>query len=100
MPVPFTEHADGVSFALKVVPGASRDAIAGPYGDGLKVRVAAPPEAGAANDAVVRLLAATLGVPMAQVRITRGHTSPRKQVCVSGVPIDILRGKLDGPSRS
>jgi uncharacterized protein (TIGR00251 family) len=83
-----------VSFAVKVVPGASRDAVAGAYGDAVKVRVAAPPEAGAANAAVVRLLAATLGVPVGDVWIVRGHTTPRKRVVVVGVTADELRGKL------
>ena len=80
---------------MKVVPGASRDAVVGPYGDALKVRVAAAPEAGAANQAVVRLLAITFGVSAAAVRITRGHTSPHKQICIAGVTVDGLRGSLD-----
>jgi uncharacterized protein (TIGR00251 family) len=95
MSIAFTEQTDGVTFAVKVVPGASRDEIVGSYGDGLKVRVAAPPEGGAANAAVVRLIAATLGVALGQVRVTRGLTSPRKQVSVSGVTVDAVRGKLD-----
>ncbi len=65
---------------VKVVPGASRDAVVGPLGDALKVRVAAPPEGGKANQAVIRLLAAHFGVSPKQVRIVAGRTSALKTV--------------------
>lgn len=65
---------------VKVVPGASRGEIVGWMGDRLKVRVAAPPQRGKANEAVVELLAGTLGIPRARVRIVSGTTSPLKVV--------------------
>lgn len=65
---------------VKVVPGASRGEIAGWMGDRLKVRVAAPPERGKANEALVELLAEVLGVPRARVRIVSGTASPLKVV--------------------
>jgi hypothetical protein len=80
-----TEQDGGVRFAVKVVPGASRDRVVGPLGEALKVAVTRPPEAGAANAAVVALLAALLEVPRASVRIVRGHGNPRKEVFVAGV---------------
>lgn len=70
---------------IKVVPGSSREAIAGRLGDRLKVRVSAPPEAGAANEAVCRLLAEALGVRARDVRITAGHTRPEKTLEIDGV---------------
>lgn len=70
---------------VKVVPGSSRQAIAGRLGDRLKVRVSAPPEAGAANDAVRRLIARALGVHARDVRITSGHTRPEKTLEIDGV---------------
>ena len=96
MAIAFAERDGGVTFAVKVVPGASRDSVAGPYGDALKVRVAAPPEAGAANAAVVRLLAGALGVPVANVGIVQGHATPRKRVRVVGVTAAGARDKLGG----
>ena len=48
---------------LRVSPGARRTAVAGRYGDGWKVRVAAPPEGGRANAELLRHLAGLLGVP-------------------------------------
>ena len=76
---------------VKVVPGSSRDRVAGRYGDGIKVQVSAPPEGGLANQAVAELLAATLGLKPQQVRVVKGHTQPRKVVEVAGMePADVL----------
>lgn len=74
--------ADGLALRLKVVPGASRDALAGVLGDRLKVRVAAPPEAGKANAAVLALLAAILG--RKDLRLVAGAASAEKTVLVPG----------------
>lgn len=65
---------------VKVVPGAGREEVAGWVGERLKLRVTAPPEKGKANAAVVALLAETLGVPRARVRIASGVSSPLKTV--------------------
>jgi len=53
MPLKLEAKSDGFVINVKVVPGASRDRIAGAYGDGIKVTVTQPPAAGAANAAVV-----------------------------------------------
>ena len=65
---------------IKVVPGASRDQIVGWLGDALKIKVTAPPEKGKANEAVVTLLAKTLGVRRDTIEIVSGHGSPAKTV--------------------
>lgn len=57
----------------------------GPYADGWKVRVAAPPEGGRANAAVVRLLAETLGISPARVRLVGGHAARNKIVELDGL---------------
>jgi uncharacterized protein (TIGR00251 family) len=75
--------AGGIELALKVVPGASRSAIAGPLGHRLKVRVAAPPEKGRANRALLELLRDWLGVK--DVAIVAGLGGPEKTVRVAGV---------------
>jgi uncharacterized protein (TIGR00251 family) len=49
------------------------------------VRVSAPPEDGRANDAVLRLLAETLGIPRAKVELVSGHASREKMVVLQGV---------------
>lgn len=74
----------GVELRVKVVPGASRDRIAGVLGDALKIQVSAAPERGRANAAVEELIATALGVPRNAVRIMGGLTQPRKTICVEG----------------
>ncbi len=80
--------ADGVRLIVRAQPRASRSAISGVMDDGaLKVAVAAPPVDGAANDAIVELLAAALGVPRRSVSIVRGQTGRNKQVDVAGIDV-------------
>lgn len=69
-----------VTINVKVVPGARKDEVAGRYGDGIKVRVSAPPDGGRANEAVIHVIAEALGLKPSQVQIVRGHTQPRKVV--------------------
>jgi uncharacterized protein len=90
-----TEHPDGIRVRLKVVPGASRERVVGVLGDALKVAVAKPPEGGAANRAMVQLLAQALDIPPRQIEVISGHTSARKVVLISGIALDDLRGRLD-----
>ena len=75
--------AEGVELRVKVVPGASRSGIDGLYGDCLKIRVAAPPERGQANRAVVALLAKRLEISESRVTVVGGLTSPRKTVRIA-----------------
>jgi len=74
-----------LKISLKVVPGSSRDCIAGWLGESLKIRVKAPPESGRANKAVEKLLASTLQVPLNSVCIVHGGSSPRKVVEITGL---------------
>lgn len=70
---------------LRVSPGAGRSEVVGRHGGAWKVRVTAAPEAGKANDAVVRLVAATLGLPRRDVEIVSGHAARDKVVAVAGL---------------
>ena len=70
---------------LRVVPGAKSPGIVGRHGEAWKLRVAAAPERGRANDAAVRLLAETLHVEPADVRLVSGHGSRDKVVEVTGI---------------
>ena len=79
---------------LRVSPGATRADVVGRYGQAWKVRVAAPPEDGRANDAVVRLLAHALSQPVRQVHIVAGHTSPNKVVEVHGLSREAVHAVL------
>ena len=70
---------------LRVVPGSGSTGIVGRYGRAWKIRVAAPPERGKANDAVVRLLARTLGLPARSVTLVSGHGARDKMVELAGI---------------
>jgi uncharacterized protein (TIGR00251 family) len=70
---------------LRVSPGARRTEIVGRHGDGWKVRVAAPPEDGRANDAVLALLSKRLDVPLRSLEIVSGHSAREKVVRMSGI---------------
>lgn len=97
MSVPFLVRgdADGLLIRVKVVPGASADAIVGPSGDRLRVRVAAPPEDGRANAALESLLAKSLGVAARAVAVEAGHHRAEKHVRVRGVPVEALAPFMD-----
>jgi uncharacterized protein len=83
--IEITERDGGVTFAVRVAPRASRDAIEGEYGGALKIRLTAPPVDDRANEALRRLLAERLNVPVAAVRIVTGKKSRTKRVSVAGV---------------
>ena len=74
-----------VRIALHVTPRSARDEVVGWKGSELGVRVTAPPEGGKANDAVIRLLAKALTVPMRDVRVIRGGSSRHKMLEIDGI---------------
>lgn len=77
---------------MHVQPRSSRSGVDGLHGDALRVRVNAPPVDGAANEAVVEVLARALGVPRRAVSIVAGHGSRSKVVEVSGVDAASVTG--------
>lgn len=80
---------------VRVVPGARRSSVVGRHGAGWKVRVAAAPERGRANDAVVGLLASTLAVPRAQVTLLSGGGSRDKTFVVRGLEAEEVDARLE-----
>lgn len=90
---PNGSHPPAARIAVKAVPGSRKDQIVGRLGDRLKIKVAAPPEAGRANDALCRLLAQELRVKPAHVQVIAGHTSPEKVVRVVGLTRTALESK-------
>lgn len=84
---------------LRVVPGAAKPGVVGRYGDAWKVRVAAAPERGAANAAVVDLVARTLGVEPRAVRLVSGLGSRDKIVEVEGLRPDETEALLASAER-
>ena len=91
-----TEGGGGVTFAVWVVPRASKNEIVGLHGDALKVRLTAPPVEGRANEALIAFLAKRLGVRKGQVEIVAGATSRRKMVRVTGLSLQEVEEGLFG----
>jgi uncharacterized protein (TIGR00251 family) len=91
---PFVATRSGVRLRLHIQPRALSTAIVGLHGDALKIRLAAPPVDGAANEALIRFLAERLGVPRAAVELEGGATSRAKVVHVAGVDPSTAARKL------
>jgi uncharacterized protein len=79
---------------LRVTPGAPRSEVVGPHGGAWKVRVAAAPENGKANEAVRELLATVLGVPRSRTEIVSGAASRDKVVVVRGLTAEEAEARL------
>jgi len=91
-----TEAEGDVTFAVRVVPRASKNEITGIHGDALKIRLTAPPVEGRANEALIAFLAKRLGVRKSQVQIVAGATSRRKAIRVMGVSLQEVEERLLG----
>jgi uncharacterized protein (TIGR00251 family) len=85
---------DSGELDVQVVPRASRSRIVGLHDGRLKIQLAAPPVDGAANAALVELLADTLAVPRGDVAVVRGHTGKRKTLRIAGLAAAELRRRL------
>lgn len=97
MPV-LAERGGDVLLAVHLQPRAARTELAGLHGGALKVRVAAPPAGGAANEALCSFLADRLALPRSRVRIQRGATSRAKVVCLQGVRAAEVAARLGLPA--
>ena len=92
---PLSTSKDGVVVTVRVTPRAGRDAIAGTTqvgeGGALALRVAAAPTEGAANQAIVRLLAKSWRLPASSFEIVSGESGRLKRILVRGEPASLLR---------
>ncbi|MEZ2347144.1 DUF167 domain-containing protein [Terriglobus sp. RCC_193] len=84
----------GVSFAVRVQPGASREGVIGLYGDAIKIALSAPAVDGKANEALVRYLATALNVPKTSITIASGHASRSKVIRVIGITNEETAARL------
>ncbi len=66
-------------------PKSSKNEVVGPYRDGIKVKVTAPPLEGKANAALIRFLAKELGVAPSDIEILKGCHSREKMLKISGI---------------
>jgi len=92
---PWASVPGGIALELRLTPKGGRDAIDGiaALADGrvvLKARVRAAPSEGEANDALIRLVAKTLGVPSRDVALSAGATGRIKRLVISGDPPTLM----------
>jgi len=84
----YRQAADGrITLTLHIQPGAKKTEIAGRHGDALKIRLAAPPVDGKANDALIRYIADQLKLPKSAVNLKSGQTSRQKVLEVVGAEL-------------
>jgi uncharacterized protein (TIGR00251 family) len=95
MDVTLETTSTGIRFRVKVVPGSSQTVLAGTIAGMLKIKVAAPPEKGRANQCLTDYLSRLLGIRKNQVKILSGTSSPIKQLQIEGVALENIRKILD-----
>ncbi len=77
-----------------MIPGASRDEVAGTMGSAVKIKLRAPPVEGRANEALVEFLAEHLGLPRRAIALERGDTSRQKLLRIDGLDLPAVRARL------
>ena len=82
--IQFSEDSRGLTFTVRIVPRASRSEITGEQSGALRVRIAAAPVEGAANQELIKLLAKTFKLPQKAVEIVSGAASKNKIVRIQG----------------
>ena len=92
--IPIRDTDRGATFAIRVQPRASRNAIAGEMGDALKLALTAPPVEGKANEACVEFLANLLKVPRSSVTIASGESSRNKVIRITGLSAGQVERRL------
>jgi uncharacterized protein (TIGR00251 family) len=91
-----TDAESGAAFPVRVIPRASRNEVEGIIGNALKVRVTAPPVEGAANKALIELLAEQLRIRKSQIEIVAGQTSQHKMISIVGLsPSEVEKRLLE-----
>jgi uncharacterized protein (TIGR00251 family) len=87
----FRQATDGrITLTLHIQPGAKKTEFAGLHGDALKIRLAAPPIDGKANEALIKFVAETLKLPKSAVNLKSGQTSRRKVLEVQGATLSLV----------
>jgi uncharacterized protein len=92
--IPIKESASGTTFAVKVHPGARKNAITGEAGDALKVSLTAPPVGGRANEACIEFFADLLQLPRSSITIASGQSNRNKVIHIAGLSAAELRQRL------
>ncbi len=91
---PLSEVSGGVCLNILVQPRSSKSELAGMQQGRLKIRIAAPPVDGEANDELVRFLARFFDRPKSSVRILQGHRGKQKRAQLTGMSAESVRTRL------
>src|SRR3989339_809564 len=83
----YRRNADVITLALHLQPGAKRSGISGLHGNALKIRLAAAPIEGRANEALLKFIAELFGVPLRQVELKQGGQSGHRGGAITASPI-------------
>lgn len=84
----FRRNGEVLTLTLHIQPGAKRSELAGLHGEALKIRLAAPPVEGRANEALLKFIAGLFDVPVRQVELKQGGQSRHKVIAVTGSKVD------------
>ena len=90
----------GAVLSVHIQPKASTTECVGIHGDAIKIRVAAPPIDGAANDELIRFLARRLSIPVTSVQIKSGAAGRHKRVLLKGATVELVIARLNVRSLS
>jgi uncharacterized protein (TIGR00251 family) len=98
--VKITPTRDGVLLSVYVQPRASRSEIVGEHGEALKIRLAAPPVDGAANDELIHFISKLLGISASKVSVRSGQSSRTKVIEISGISLQEVSDTLAKASQA
>lgn len=84
----YRRNGETITLTLHVQPGAKRSEITGLHGAALKIKLAAPPIEGRANDALLRFIAVLFDVPQRNAQLKQGGQSRHKVVLITGSKVE------------
>jgi len=87
---------EDILLKIYLQPKSYKNEVVGPYRDGIKVKVTAPPIEGKANEALIRFLTKEFGIPLSSMTIFKGLRSREKTLRISGISNQELLKKLKG----
>jgi uncharacterized protein (TIGR00251 family) len=94
----FSNHDEGATISLHVLPNAPKSQIIGEHNNSLKIKIKAPPVEGKANDAIIKFFSEILNIPKSRLEILRGDKSRGKILLVRGLTAETLARLLLNPS--
>ncbi len=92
--ISYTARESSITFAVRVQPRASQSKIAGEIEGSLKIKIAAPPVDGEANEELIRFLSKWFEVPKREIEIVSGETAKNKIIRIHGLTVENFETRL------